>query len=226
MDTMQRLAHTLVAGCCLVAAVSLSACGGPEPAQAGHSPAGSQQDSAPSASAFAEHPDPLTQAAPASSPTSPACAAGAENPLAGVRQLPLVVHDQITATLLNVAVVEDHYDPCRSLSWSVIAGDSGNGNSMRQGVVFFIDGVAVNDPRPMLQERIESVEAIGQHSALVTYAVAVGPRAAGEITPGTATFAVWGDKQLAVVDNNLPVEANQAGAQVDLAGNIEVLSSP
>lgn len=145
----------------------------------------------------------------------PQCDASLSNPLYAASQLPIVDGGGQRFTF---DIIDDHFDACAELSWSVIAGGVGPGNSQRQGVVFFTHGTPVTAPAPLLQEEIVAVEQLNSTTVKVSYEVLVGPRAAATTIPGTATFQIAGEGQLAVVENLLPNEANEAGIQVDVRG--------
>ncbi|WIM69050.1 LppP/LprE family lipoprotein [Corynebacterium breve] len=113
-------------------------------------------------------------------------------------------------------MVDEHFDPCADLSWSVIAGGVGTGNSLRQGVVFFHQGVPISEPAPLMQERVVAVTPVGDNSVEVSYEVLEGPRAAGHTVPGSATFTLTPEGTLAISNNTLPMSANEAGLQVDV----------
>ncbi|MGP5558482.1 LppP/LprE family lipoprotein [Corynebacterium flavescens] len=147
-------------------------------------------------------------------PDPAACNAQKTNPLLGTDHLSVAGGRGETITF---SVSEDHFDPCAPLSWSVIAGGVGSGNSLREGVVFFIDGEPVNSPMPLMEEKVLSVTPLGDASARVTYSILTGPRAAEETVQGSATFTADPAGGLAISDNSLPAVANEAGIQVDVS---------
>ncbi|GAB3944060.1 hypothetical protein GCM10028828_12610 [Corynebacterium tapiri] len=143
------------------------------------------------------------------------CATSASNPLLEVPALPIYQAEGIDFTF---SVVDEHFLPCADLSWSVIAGGSGSGNSQRQGVVFFHQGRPINSPPPLMQERVLDVQQIDETSVKVSYEILDGPRAAGNTVPGSVIFALDPDDSLKIVENSLPAVANEAGIQLDVSG--------
>ena len=113
-----------------------------------------------------------------------------------------------------VSIMDDHFDPCAPLSWSIVGANSATGSSIRQGVVFFTEGQIVTEPLPLFQEAISTVVAQDPRTATVTYEVVDGPRAAGKTTTHSATFQVEEPGKLKVVKNDLPPRANEAGVQL------------
>lgn len=204
MRTAKWLAAGLAAGMFV-----LSACSGTPDNQPGPAPhtASANPSSADSVSS--------TRGSTPAASGEPRCGASLTNPLYAASQLPIVDGG---GEQLTFDVIDDHFDPCAELSWSVIAGGVGPGNSQRQGVVFFTHGTPVTAPAPLLQEEIVAVERLTSTTVKVSYEILVGPRAAATTIPGTATFQVAGEGQLAVVENLLPNEANEAGIQVDVSG--------
>ena len=149
-------------------------------------------------------------------PTEPteSCDASAPNPLVDVDTLPIVGTQEVVA---QIAIIDDHFDSCAPLSYSVIGSGVGTGNSLREGVVFFHYGVPINDPYPLMQKRVTDVVTDMETTATVSYDILIGPRAAGNTTPGSATFVLDGNDRLSITNNTLPIEANEAGIQLDVS---------
>ncbi|SES22690.1 LppP/LprE family lipoprotein [Corynebacterium cystitidis] len=150
----------------------------------------------------------------ATTPTE-ACDPSAANPLASISSLPIIDSGGHQFTF---SITQDAFDPCAPLSWSVIAGGVGPGNSLRQGVVFFHQGRPISQPAPLMQEQVTAVTPHEDGSVEVSYQVLDGPRAAGNTLPGSARFALTGEGTLENVDNTLPLVANEAGIQLDVSG--------
>ncbi|WP_257162167.1 LppP/LprE family lipoprotein [Corynebacterium cystitidis] len=150
----------------------------------------------------------------ATTPTE-ACDPSAANPLASISSLPIIDSGGHQFTF---SITQDAFDPCAPLSWSVIAGGVGPGNSLRQGVVFFHQGRPISQPAPLMQEQVTAVTPHEDGSVEVSYQVLDGPRAAANTLPSSARFALNGEGTLEIVDNTLPLVANEAGIQLDVSG--------
>lgn len=161
-----------------------------------------------------ETPAPLVSDTSTTAATTTAATAPV-NPLLGVQTLPIAGTPDSEITF---SVISDHFAAEAPLSWSVIGGGVGNGNSLREGVVFFHYGQPINEPQPLMQEHVVSVELLDESTAKVSYDILNGPRAAGITIPGAATFKLNPQGTLDIIENTLPAVANEAGLQVDVSG--------
>ncbi|MCX7543741.1 LppP/LprE family lipoprotein [Corynebacterium sp. P5848] len=141
------------------------------------------------------------------------CDSTAQNPLSEVDSLPIVSSG---GQQFSFTITEDHFDPCAPLSWAVLAGGVGTGNSQRQGVVFFRAGRTIADPAPLMEEKVIGVTPLGTDSVKVSYGVLDGPRAAGHSLPGSAVFTLTPEGSLLISENTLPSTADEAGLQLDV----------
>lgn len=143
------------------------------------------------------------------------CDDAVSNPLSEASSLPIVGNEE---QQLTFSVIDDNFDPCAELSWSVIAGGVGTGGSQRQGVVFFHKGQPIVEPAPLMQEEVTAVTPVSSDVVEVSYAVLEGPRVAAQTVPGAATFSLNAEGTLSIVNNSLPPSADEAGIQLDLTG--------
>lgn len=136
------------------------------------------------------------------------------NPLDEASVLPILGNEQ---QLFTFSIIDDHFDACADLSWSVVAGSVGTGSSQRQGVVFFKQGKPISEPAPLMQEAVSAVTPVDESTVTVSYEILEGPRVTAQTTPGSATFGLDQDGSLVIVENMLPLSANEAGIQLDLS---------
>ncbi|WKD56909.1 hypothetical protein CAPI_01675 [Corynebacterium capitovis DSM 44611] len=157
----------------------------------------------------------MSDEGPSTEATPPAtCDSAATNPLSRAGSLPIVSGG---GQEFFYSVTDDHFNPCADLSWSVVAGGVGTGNSLREGVVFFHRGSPISEPAPLMEERVTAVTRRGNDAVTVSYEILEDPRAAGQTTPGLATFTLTAQGSLVVSENTLPHSANAAGIQLDVS---------
>lgn len=146
------------------------------------------------------------------------------NPLTGDQPIPVrfAASPDMTDSAFYYMPKDGAPDPCAPLSWVTLSGTTGVGGpgatsgSVHETVALFADGQLVTEPAPILARRIDSVDRVDDSTVRVNYAFYNDkPAAAGDFTPGSATFH-WDGTQVTVTDNTLPMEQNQQAATLDL----------
>lgn len=110
------------------------------------------------------------------------------------RYTPLrVVDTGVSNVWFNFEIVDNHFDPCRPLSWVTLSGANGDRSqpeggpaTVAEAVVFFHHDAPVTDPPPVQFREIESVERTADNTVEVIYGHAGGANAQGV----TETFTV------------------------------------
>ena len=172
----------------------------------------------------------VTAAAPTPAPveateTASCASTPITNPLNGTIPIPVRFADyDFSDSQFYYTPKETSLDSCVSLNWVLLSGTTGVGKpgatsgSFHETVALIADGRLITDPAPILGREIASVDRIDDSTIRVNYLFYNDkPAAAGDFTPGSATFH-WDGTQIIVSDNTLPLEQNEIAETLDLSG--------